>query len=273
MSKATCFSPQAKQECDRLGVRQIDAQMRKLMVTLNLPLPSRRKRFAYSGPMPSDNAHELAFVNEADLFTTKFKPTHEATNTIWKLSASEDAADTNTLHSKRPRYKRETTLGEQQGENSTELYFHRMAAEVSEDFARQLHWGAENITWFAYGVYLWGEGDLQVHILLADKTLSSPNATSANLTAAVEQLVQAFQRGEITVDVGGKNLHSGVLSSCEDLDCRRLSLNVTAPPGPPPPTSTATHFLLTWSGLCLTVAVLCWGTRVDCWRCLGLAGV
>lgn len=129
-----------------------------------------------------------------------------------------------------------------------------MAAEVCDDLARQLHWDAEHVLWFAYGVYLGDKGDLQVHILLADKTLSSPNVTSANLTATVGQMVEAFRQGDVSLDVGGKNLHSGMLSSCEDLDCRKMSVNVTAPRL----ASMAAVSVVNWSSLSLTVALLCW---------------
>ena len=253
-----------KQECDSLNVREIDNQMRKLMVTLNLPLPSRRRRFAYSGPPSSDVSQKT----NSDQYIRKVKSTHELPERMWKLSASDELNDhqrrvteTRTRLWERRRYKREITLGEQQGENSVELYYHQVAGEVCEDLARQLSWSTEHILWFAYGIYLGGGGDLQVHILLADETLSSPNAsdTSANLTAAVEQTVQAFQQGDITLDVGGENLHPGVLSSCEDLNCQRLSLNVTAPPL----SSMATRSVVNWSSLCLAVVVLQWGLRVN----------
>ena len=234
--------------------------------------PSRRKRHAYSGSslpdlaMPdTDAGQSTRDLDRSDKEAPQMSSILRASGEVrdWGKPRAREAG-TPTVHgasTPHRRYKREAGLEEQQEDSSTELHYHRMAGEVAGDLARQLHWDAEHILWFAYGAYL-GDGDFQVYILLADKTLSSPNATSANLTAAVEQLVQAFQQGEITVSAGGKNLDLGVLSSCEDLKCQQVSLNVSAPDPTTtrvftgtasPPTSMACASAMTWVHATLVV--------------------
>ncbi|XP_070196859.1 uncharacterized protein [Littorina saxatilis] len=285
---------EVRQDCNRLGVRQLDGEMRKLMIALSLPLPARRKRSAADTEhqlnkeneiLPSDSDHMKAarsyhrektirsgpskltvptgkkmvrqdtrFVSHADVqpYNTNARvPSDSDANKTERF----DHRDTETsqldhsgrkVHTQQGRFsypegtqarqKRETTFTEE-GENSTELFYHQAAAKVSEELAKQLQWDEEHIMWFAYGVHL-GEGVLQIHILMADEELgsaaklnSSSEASRANLTSVLEQAVKAFEMGDVQLSVDGESaLHPGVLNVCEDLNCNDVSINVTAPP-------------------------------------------
>ncbi|XP_025087838.1 uncharacterized protein LOC112560292 isoform X1 [Pomacea canaliculata] len=119
-----------------------------------------------------------------------------------------------------------------QGESTANLYFHNLAGTTADTMAKQLNWNATGVTWFAYG-QAGDSGTLNVFILLADRVAYDSNYNSLsprpNMTDVVMQAGQAFENGDITIELEGRVVQPYTLDACSDVECQQVFLNVSAP--------------------------------------------
>ena len=131
------------------------------------------------------------------------------------------------------RARRESSGQKWTGETELELHYHALAAELCRSVARQLNWAGKGLIWFAYGERSSG-GPLLVKILLSDRQtygLGGPSSgPPANLSTVVQEAAREVERGKLRVSLRGTRIQLGTFSVCDDVDCRQVSLNVTAPP-------------------------------------------
>ena len=131
------------------------------------------------------------------------------------------------------RARRESSGRKWTGETELELHYHALAAELCRSVARQLNWAGKGLIWFAYGERSSG-GSLLVKILLSDRQIYGLGGPSsgppANLSTVVQEAAREVERGKLRVSLRGTRIQLGTFSVCDDVDCRQVSLNVTAPP-------------------------------------------
>jgi hypothetical protein len=189
---------------------------------------------------------------------------NETEEGIWsQLSkfATYSTADNQAL----PRQRRQAVNGsggvDQLSDNA--LVYHYLASQLAGEMARKLGWDEKGLIWFAFAEITDtnpNDTALTANILLAERRtfgLLDSNDTRANqppnnLTTVVEDAATAFQEGRLNgIRIQGTLLQLEHFSSCEDLNCQQVALNVTAPPN-----ATGGVGVAEWSALCTSILLV-----------------
>ncbi|KAK7097963.1 hypothetical protein V1264_004864 [Littorina saxatilis] len=190
-------------QCSKPAALALDSYMSKIIISVWLPYCA-----IWDHCILKRSVHDTAIVHEA--YTN---------NVIDNVI--------NTLTSKRVlhRTSRVKRAVQWQGESEEEFYYHTGAVDMTQHLAATAEWDSKGITWFTYSTYNPSDNRLQVHILLADKTLGKKR--SLNLTRAALDAGEIFHESLPDLKVDGIDVPAGYLLGCWDLRCKKVYMNVT----------------------------------------------
>ncbi|KAK7097961.1 uncharacterized protein [Littorina saxatilis] len=190
-------------QCSKPTALALDSYMSKIIISVWVPHCA-----LYDHCIIKRSVHDTAIVHEA--YTNNVKD-----NVL------------NTLTSKRVLHRtlRVKRAVQWQGESEEEFYYHRGAVDMTQHLAATAEWDSKGITWFTYSTYNPSDNRLQVHILLADKTLGKKG--SLNLTRAALDAGEIFHESLPDFKVDGIDVPAGYLLGCWDLRCKKVYMNVT----------------------------------------------